>query len=80
MEQKNWKKSLTLIATGVITILIVALRVTGQAETAEVISNEQAEIIEWFISIGTIISSAIAFYGRVRASTQITFKKRSNVK
>ena len=43
----------------------------GKAELAKLITDEQAGIVEWLSALGVLIGSALAFYGRYRATKRI---------
>jgi hypothetical protein len=72
MDSKPWYESLTewgIIALG---IFALALPIFGKADYATFLQEEQAGVIEWIGLLGSLISGAVAFYGRFRAVTKLT--------
>ena len=70
-ETKPWYKSLGEWAAIVIPIFGIILPIFGKVELAKLINEEQAGIVEWLTALGVLISSALAFYGRYRATKRI---------
>lgn len=72
MDEKPWYKSLGVWAAVAIPFFAVLLPLFGKPELGTVVAQEQAGIVEWLTVLGTLIASALALYGRIRAKTKIT--------
>jgi len=72
METKPWYQSLCERAILLIPLVALILPMLGKVELATLLTEEQAGIGEWLTVLGTLIASAAAFYGRLRATTKLT--------
>ena len=72
MDEKKWNKSLGLWAATALPFVALVLPLFGRADLSAFITEESAGIAEWFTLLGTLIGSALAFYGRLRAKTKLT--------
>ena len=52
-------------------IAVLVLPLFGQAALAQGIDAEKAGIIDWLTQLGVLIGSALAFYGRIRATRSL---------
>lgn len=71
METKKWNQSLGIWAALLIPIVALVLPILGKADLSAFITEEQTGITEWLTALGTLIGSALAFYGRYRATKRI---------
>lgn len=71
MDEKKWYRSLGIWGAMIIPVVALILPIFGQADLGKFVTEEQAGITEWLTALGTLIGSAVAFYGRWRASTKI---------
>ena len=71
MNEKKWYKSLGEWAAIAIPFVALLLPILGQAELGKFVTVESPGIVEWLTAIGVFIGSALAFYGRWRATTKI---------
>ena len=71
MDEKKWSKSLGIWAAAAIPFAALLLPILGQAELGKFITDESAGITEWLTALGVVIGSALAFYGRLRATTKL---------
>lgn len=71
METKKWYKSLGIWAPITIPFVALLLPAIGQVNLSKLITKESAGITEWLTVLGVLIGSALAFYGRVRATKKI---------
>ena len=72
METKKWYKSIGILGTALFALSALILPALGQADLAAFLQGEQAGIMEWLSAAGSVAGSALAFYGRWRATTKIT--------
>ena len=72
METKPWYNSLGEWAAIAIPFVALLLPILGQAELGKFVTAESAGLIEWLTAFGVVVGSALAFYGRWRATTKIT--------
>lgn len=68
---KKWYQSLGMWAPLLIPIFALLLPAIGQANLGAFITEESAGITEWLTALGTLIGSALALYGRFRATKEI---------
>ena len=66
-ETKKWNQSLGIWAAMLLPVVALALPIFGQADLGAFVSEESTGIVEWLTAIGTVIGSALAFWGRYRA-------------
>ena len=71
METKKWYQSLGIWGAVLLPIFALALPIFGQADLAAVVTEESAGLIDWLATVGTVIASAMTFYGRIRATKRI---------
>lgn len=71
METKKWYKSLGEWAALAIPLVALILPMFGQVELGKFITEESTGLAEWLTALGVLITSAIAFYARWRATTKI---------
>lgn len=71
MDTKKWWKSLGEWSAIAIPLVALILPIFGKVELAKFITEESAGIGEWLTALGVLIGSALAFYGRWRATTKI---------
>ena len=72
METKPWYKSLGEWSALAIPFVALVLPMFGQVELGKFITEESAGTAEWLTALGILVGSALAFYGRWRATTKIT--------
>lgn len=72
MNEKPWWKSLGEWAAIAIPFVALILPALGQVELGKFVTAESAGITEWLTALGVLVGSALAFWGRWRATTKIT--------
>jgi len=71
MDTKPWYLSKGVWGS-IIVVAVILLRLLGRTAEAEVVENESEGITAWIGEVGALIGAALAFYGRIKASTTIT--------
>jgi len=69
-EKSKWQ-SLGIWASLILPVVALALPIFGQANLAAFITEESTGIVEWFTVLGTLITTALAYYGRLRATKKL---------
>ena len=72
MNEKKWYQSLGVWASLAIPLIAVVLPMLGRAELGKFVTEESVGIVEWLTALGVLVGSALAFYGRWRATTKLT--------
>ena len=72
MDTKPWYMSLGEWAAIAIPFVALLLPMFGQAKLGKFVTAESTGLCEWLTALGVLAASALAFYGRYRATTKLT--------
>lgn len=75
MKTKPWYQSLTVWGTAILTLCGLILPIMGQADLADFLQKENANILDVLAGIGGSIGAILTLIGRWRANKPLTLTK-----